>query len=201
MPIRSHRVGLRKRWSIAATCFLVLALGAAREARAADETAATQEPEPPGYVLHLEPSVGMGTPLGWAGGAVVVSPVDRLFFHGGIGLGSQGMQVGAGARLAVYRLHRDSIEVGGGWSMGRFAQVGASSVVPSLSDSGSTPVWYLRPAHFVDAELSFTRRLGDRFAMRGFVGASFIVNRASAVCATECISGEKPAGLPLVPYV
>jgi hypothetical protein len=168
------------------------------------ETTTERPPAPPApaprptYRFAVEPSVGVGTPLGWLGGALSIKPLPMLVLHAGAGLGSQSVQLAAGARLAVRRSERTSAWVGVGWSSGAFVQQGATTIFPSVWDDAQ--FWYWKRAHFVNLEASFERQLTGRLGARLFTGIAGLVNRDDAICGARYCSGE-PTPLPILPYL
>jgi hypothetical protein len=158
--------------------FLVLLIGPA--ARAADQPlngpgeSVTPPSPPPSSIgpeqkgpgaLHpstvaLEGSAGMGTPLGYLGASVVVSPIDALGLHGGAGLGQQGLQIEAGVRVRL-RLSRDAfLAPGVSWSTGSYA---------AYESNREGTAFYWDRAHFVNGALA-GEFLVERVLARVFVG-------------------------------
>jgi hypothetical protein len=192
---------------------VILLIGATRRASASgpptcdeqletcvDEPHEPEQPAPPSpaaaaatgirssrsYVLALEPSIGVGTPLGWLGGSVVVTPHRSLALDAGLGLGSQGVQIAGGGRTPVLRKETASVWLGASWSSGRFAQVGATTLAPSPTGDGDILYW--RRAHFINVEASLERDLASRIGLRAFGGIGWLVNRGDAICPNRLAS-------------
>jgi hypothetical protein len=138
-------------------------------------------PLPDRHTLLLEPAIGMGTPVGWAGVEVIVAPARALELHGGVGIGSQSPQLAAGVRARIAQVSQDSLAIGAGWSTGQ-AAVDPWSPLPfvALFDTArsSPPIWFWRQAHLINLDLSYERGL-HLGVLRPFAGVGFIVNDAA----------------------
>lgn len=148
-------------------------LCAATPARADDAPDAPSVPDAPSEPSRRRPSshpvaavegiVGLGTPLGYLGASLAVSPVPWLTVHGGVGAGQQGSQIEAGARARI-KLHRSAYVTSGlSWSTGAYA--------------GYTAEFYWERAHFANLTLGVESWSG-RLSVRPFVGLGAALGEA-----------------------
>lgn len=176
MPVRRGALAWRRRIRGLGACVLaVLAFtgSVAGDARAADpekESAAGSERAQRRTVL-VEGLAGLGTPLGWLGGSLVVAPIAPLAFHVGAGIGSQSPQLSLGARGRISVGPRSRLGLGGSWSTGEHAGVEG---VPLFYSQGD-PIFFWRRAHFVNLEGGLEVDTGT-FVIRPFVGVGYVVN-------------------------
>jgi len=143
------------------------------------------DPPRPG-LLAIEPSVGLGTPLGYGGISVVASPLENLGLGAGVGLGQHGAQI-AGAVRGRVRSMRDSylvLELGA--STGAYAAVSGSGPAPTT--------FYFDRASFLNAALSHDFLAVGRTWLRLFGGASYLLDRSGFVVVNgTCASCKVPA--------
>jgi hypothetical protein len=131
------------------------------------------------HTLFVEATTGVGTPVGFLGSELVVVPLRALAIHGGVGLGSQGVQVSAGARVR-YFVREVGLGLGASWSSGRFAAVPPSD--PPLPNLGlKHPLtYYWEHAQFLNIDASAERRVG-RIAARIYLGIGYVINGRDAL--------------------
>lgn len=139
---------------------------AGRAARGADQ------------LVALEPQLGVGAPLGWAGAALVLRPIEELAMHGGAGLGTNGPQVALGARWLAPVSTRFAVGGGAAWSFGPHGTVNAHG---PWTDAYLPEIDYWPRAHILNLEASLTAR-HTRWAPRAFLGAGYVLNGGDAVC-------------------
>lgn len=178
---------------------LATVVPAAAQAAETGSPTTTTEEERPARTLLFEGAAGIGAPLGWLGASAVVVPIEALALHGGVGLGSQGIQIDAGLRARFARGPRDHFAVGAGWSSGSVAVVG-SDFLPGFGMK-HYPVWYWNRAHLVNIDVSFEHDLGGSVVARPFVGIGYVVNRGDALLVNAPCPGCKPGVLAnTIPY-
>ena len=144
--------------------------------------------EPPSASLALEPSVGLGTPLGYLGASVVVYPIHVVALHAGAGLGHQGPQIEAGARYRVAMAKNLYLSPGLSWSTGSYA-TGASDV---NNTSASSQIFYWDRAHFANTTLGLEVRARS-VAARPFIGLGYAFGKeisANRICPERGCSAE-----------
>ena len=124
---------------------------------------------PPRFAL--EPSLGLGTPLGYVGGSVVVALLPALLLHAGVGLGQQGPQVEAGLRVRLPLASHLVLSPGASWSSGSFAD---------WDEYWSTRFYWER-AHFLNLTLGLDMAGHPSLPFRPFVGAGYVLNDAQAI--------------------
>ncbi len=154
--------------------------------------------------LALEGSTGIGTPLGWLGAGAVVRPVRWLDLHGGGGLGTEGIQIEAGARGRIVLDRRTALGLGAGWSSGRFvaiAQDPSFLIWPNMNRR-EPPMRYFGRAHFVNLEVSMERAF-QGYRARPFLGLGAVVNPHDGVLVNaRCTPESCPMSrFVLVPYI
>ena len=160
-----------------------LVFAATLEARAAEgegevaPSAKTEESDKPRRTLLAEAALGVGTPTGWAGASLVLTPIEIFSLHGGVGLGSHGVQVEAGARGRFRTSAKRHLAFGAGWSTGQVVLAG-SGWVPSSAEGPQT--WFWRRAHLVNTDVSLEH--DARWAvLRPFAGLGVIANADDVV--------------------
>lgn len=160
---------------------LVLALVLATGAAYAEDN----EPAPAAVParVRLEGTVGVGTPVGWAGAQVVGRIHPAFTVHAGAGFASQGPHVAAGARARVSKIGaRDAVSLGASWSSGELASV-PSSMLPFPEMGSRFPrTYYWERAHFANLDVNAEH---DEW-LRSFVGLGFVVNGGDYVAANRC---------------
>jgi hypothetical protein len=172
---------------------MVVAFLSSSSSAAYAEAPTSAESASPPKVLWLEPSAGIGTPVGWFGGEFVLRATGWLSMHGGLGLGTQGRQLASGARI---RVPRTSLATGLAWSIGRFA--GLESGFFGFGGN-SSEIHYWRRAHTLNLELSADQAHTGRFELRPFGGLGCVVNAAdTCVSAAHC---GPPMKARLIPFV
>lgn len=149
----------------------------------------------------MEGATGVGAPLGWLGGELVFVPLRSVVLHAGAGLGSQGVQVSAGARYRFALRARNSVDVGASWSSGAYA--GVPSSVPPLPEMGvQHPVtFYWDRAHFANLDLSYEHDFGG-VILRPFLGVGYVLNGNDAIVTNlPCYSGSESCSKTLARIV
>jgi hypothetical protein len=133
-------------------------------------------------LAFVEPTAGFGTPLGWLGASLVLRPLDRLATHVGAGLGTQGVQLSAGARTSI-PVGRRAIGLGLAWSTGSYAGVDDGAYVIGAAQPR---IYRWDRAQLVNVELSIEDLASreSRLSVRPFVGLGFVLNGSDGVCAT-----------------
>lgn len=193
------------RWGgwLAAIGLITLAATQASAEEPEPSPAGPQAPRDPGHHLLVEGAVGVGAPLGWAGVSALALPVSWLGIHGGIGVGSQSLQIGAGLRGRIQAGERRYIGIGAGWSTGQIAVVG-DSALPSFAYANKR-IWFWDRAHLLNLDASFEaeHRLG---IIRPFVGLGFVMNGGDALASSETIPLPCPNCSPgfsarVIPYL
>lgn len=188
------------------TVFLLLVASsstAASLARAAEESAKDARARTERSVLAVEGSAGIGTPLGWLGAGAVIRPFTWLDIHGGGGLGTEGVQVEAGARGRMPIDKRTFLGLGASWSSGAFVAVAPDRVVyiwPDMSHP-SPPMRYFRRAHFLNFEVS-AEQATAAFRVRPFLGVGVVLDPGDGVLVNaQCTPASCPMNhVVLVPY-
>jgi hypothetical protein len=142
---------------------------AARAASAAD--APPSDPYPP--KLFVEAQLGLGTPVGWAGGALELQ-VGSLGLSVGVGQGFSGPQVSGMLRYRFWLNPDFNLDIGAGVSAGRYEWVEFAID----DDNPAHKLWDV--AFWGNAEVA--AEMGSRFRVRFFVGLGSILNRDAGAC-------------------
>jgi hypothetical protein len=157
----------------------------------AQESAASEH----GPSVSFEAQLGLGAPLGLAGGAVEIAG-DRLALSAGGGLGVSGPQVAVTARYRFRLARIFNISVGAGVSAGPYEWV-----EPLVFDNPARKHW--DTAFWANGELGFEIGWPIGFHARPFLGVGSILNRQAGVCvgdtATFCQSSHSGDGF-ILPY-
>lgn len=146
----------------------------------------------------VEGQAGLGTPLGWLGGSLVVAPLPALAIHGGAGIGSQSLQLSIGARGRIRTGPRSRVGLGASWSTGEHAGVEGIPLLYSQSD----PIFFWRSAHFVNLEGGLEVETG-MFVARPFVGVGYVVGGAygSRTDEPSSFTGYEVRGCDCSPFI
>jgi hypothetical protein len=161
--------------------------------------------------IAIDGTVGLGTPLGFGGGWLEVTPVPWVTAAVGVGASSMGMQEAVGARLRAPLRNGMAVAVGGGVSAGPYETV--DPLLSWFDDPWNTYTW--KRAYWTDLELSFERRWAKGLELRGYFGFSGLLSHDASSCTTHdpesgngatespCSSTRAPTGLfqSLFPYV
>lgn len=151
--------------------------------------------------VFVDTTLGVGTPVGWAGAGALVLVDPALGLHGGVGLGSQGVQIAAGGRGRIALAPARRLALGLSWSTGRY--YGVPTTVTPIPEIGEkrpyVAIW--ERAHFANAELGYEREW-ESFLFRTFLGLGVAMNDSDLVvndtaCARHSCSATKSR---LVPY-
>ncbi|MBX3208768.1 MAG: hypothetical protein KF764_27295 [Labilithrix sp.] len=155
-------------------------------------------------VLFIEPTLGIGTPVGLAGGSLVWAPDKLIALAAGAGAGLGGLQVAAGVRGRASATERLAFSFGAGWSMGGvtleerglffgiFSAMGHSSARP--------PEYRWDRAQMLDFDIALEHDAGD-LVLRPFLGLGYVLNRADAASGTPCPSGCAATSVRAFPYL
>lgn len=177
---------------------LAVTLSASR-ARA-DADAPPSEASLPRAVV-VEGSAGIGAPLGYLGGALVLRPASPLAIHGGVGLGAQGPQLAAGARGLYAFAPRTAAGVGASWSTGALAMPeGRDGTWSPIQSQKRPPIWSWSRAHMINFELTLEHDARS-VLIRPFLGLGYVLNGAEARLANcgNC-PNARPTSARFVPY-
>jgi hypothetical protein len=178
---------------------LLLFLLVPAPARAAEDRNARARAE--GAPVALEGSAGMGAPLGWLGAEAVLRASPWTDLHGGAGLGTEGLQVGAGLRGRAPLSRYTSLTIGASWSSGRFVAMASFLGLPEM-DRPSPPMRYFSRANFVNFDVGV--ETSDRgFRTRPFLGLGMVVDPSDGVLTNAtCDARSCPMKqLIVVPYI
>jgi hypothetical protein len=143
--------------------------------------------------LALEAHLGVGTPRGFAGIALDVTPVPWGSFNLSLGRGMNGVQYAGMARV---RLAPTPVTggVGAGVSAGRYVWDnscrGPCAAILQLPDI--TRVW--SPAIWGNVEAFIEGRSAGRFQWRVYVGMGRQLNGESSTCRWQSLDGQRPSG-------
>ena len=144
----------------------------------------------------LEGRLGLGTPLGFAGVALDVTPVPWASFNIGIGQGGHGAQYAGMARV---RLAPAPVTggVGAGVSAGRYAWDNQCKVwegpcaamvrLPAIAREWDPAIWG-------NVETFMEGRSAGRFQWRVYIGVGRILEGPSSTCTWDSSDGQRPAG-------
>jgi hypothetical protein len=184
------------------TLLAVLAIGTTSSANAAEEeNSRLKTMRSP---VAAEGSAGIGTPLGWLGAEAVFRISSFTDFHGGIGLGTEGIQVGAGIRALAPLSRYSALTFGGAWSSGSFVAVAPQPALLGLPEMNkqSPPMRYFGRAHFVNLDVG-VETSASSYRVRPFIGLGMVVNPGDGVLVNAtCDTRSCPMNhLILVPYV
>jgi hypothetical protein len=146
--------------------------------------AAAQAQEPPaaqwhGPTLAVEAQLGLGAPLGLAGGAIEIAG-DWFALSAGLGAGVSGLQVGGTARYRLRLARIFNINIGAGLSAGAYEWT-----EPFIFDNAARKRW--DTAYWANGELGFEFGPFSGFRVRPFVGMGSILNRDDAVCIGDAV--------------
>lgn len=145
-------------------------------------------------LLAIEGGAGIGTPLGWTGASFVLTPLEMLALHGGVGLGTNGIQAAFGARFIT----ESGLGIGASWSTGSYA-----GLKNGMFGGGAerAQVFYWQRAHFLNLEVSLEIVRRGRFYARPFAGLGLVLNGDSAVCVNVPDACAPSFAARLVPYL
>jgi hypothetical protein len=102
---------------------------------------------------------------------------DWADLHGGVGLGSQGIQLEAGVRGRAPTSRFSALTLGASWSTGPFVAVAPEAALLGLPNmtKQSPPMRYFTRAHFANVDVGFeTAHKG--FRARPFFGLAVVVD-------------------------
>jgi hypothetical protein len=143
--------------------------------------------------LALEGHLGLGTPRGFAGVALDVTPVSWGSFNVSVGQGLSGVQYAGMARVR-FASTPVTAGVGAGASAGRYVWdnqcKGPCSLI--LQMPAITRVW--RPAIWGNVEAFVEGRSAGRFQWRVYVGVGRQLNGGSSTCTWTTLDGQRPGG-------
>jgi hypothetical protein len=157
------------------------------------------EDGPPRAVV-VEGSAGLGTPLGYLGGALVLRPASFVALHGGVGLGAQGVQFAAGARGIYAFDRRTTAGLGVAWSTGALAMPdGRDGPWNPIQSQKRPPIWSWSRAHLINFEL-MVEHDARSVLIRPFLGLGYVLNGADARLANCDCPAARPMSARFVPY-
>jgi hypothetical protein len=135
--------------------------------------------------IAVEGHMGFGTPLGFAGAAIDLSP-SRWFGGGvGIGAGAAGPQAAAMARFRIPLAEGLAFGLGGGLSGGNY-EWKEGGVFSVFVDNPSSKTW--KPAYWANADLAIEGRLESGFTIRGYLGRAAVINPSDGKCGAASAS-------------
>ena len=151
----------------------------------------------------LEGHLGLGTPLGFAGVALDVTPMSWVSLNLGVGQGADGAQYAGMARV---RLAPTPVTggIGAGVSAGQHqwnnqckVYYGPCSAMLRLPDI--TRVW--NPAIWGNVEAFLEGRAAGGFQWRVYIGLGRILNGGASQCTWRSIDGQRPSGCDGNPFL
>jgi hypothetical protein len=146
--------------------------------------------------LALEGHLGLGTPRGFAGLALDVTPVPWGSLNISVGQGANGVQYAGMARVR-FAPTPVTAGVGAGASAGRYVWNNQCSVLEGpcsamLQMPEITRVW--SPAIWGNVEAFLEGRSAGRFQWRVYVGVGRQFNGGSSTCTWKSLDGQRPGG-------
>ena len=137
----------------------------------ADSSAVTTDPWAH-RTISLELNAGLGTPLGFGGVAMELTPVRYVSLVGGVGVGKTGAQVAGMLRLRA-PIGRVGIEVGTGISRGAYDGPAGGTF---CFDSGC-PTYHYDAAKWLNLEFALDyNSVASRMYFRFFGGVGYLLN-------------------------
>jgi len=153
--------------------------------------------------VALEGRLGLGTPLGFAGVALDVTPVPWMSLNIGVGQGAAGGQYAGMARV---RLAPAPVTggIGAGVSAGRYRWTNQCSALDGpcsalLQLPAINRLW--NPAIWGNVEAFLEGRSGGRFQWRVYIGLGRLLNASSSTCTWQSLDGQRPTGCDGTPFL
>jgi len=173
--------------------------------------AAPPEVNPPGLAppnrwqkpVALEGRLGLGTPLGFAGVALDVTPVPWMSLNLGVGAGGAGAQYAGMARVGLAPAPVTG-GIGAGVSAGQYewsnqpkaiyGHFSADLHMPSITREWNLAIWG-------NGEVFVEGRSGGRFQWRVYIGLGRLLNASSSTCIWQSLDGQRPTGCDGTPFL
>ena len=144
----------------------------------------------------LEGHLGVGTPRGFAGVALDMTPVSWGSLNLSIGQGASGVQYAGMARVR-FSPTPVSAGVGAGASAGRYVWDNVCTVLDGTCSAMERWPWIKRvwnPAIWGNVDVFLEGRSAARFQWRVYVGVGRQFNGASSTCTWSSADGQRPNG-------
>lgn len=146
--------------------------------------------------LALEGHLGLGTPRGFAGIALDVTPVPWGSLNLSVGQGANGIQYAGMARV---RFAPTPVTggVGAGASAGRYVWDNTCSALEGPCSAMERWPWIKRvwsPAIWGNVEAFVEGRSAGRFQWRVYAGVGRQLNGGSSTCKWATVDGQRPGG-------